>query len=1064
MTGYHYEQSDPERFQELCQSLVLDEYPDLVCFPVGQKDGGRDGWSEGASSGRTVLQVKFKRHDEPTDDVAEWMIKALELELPKVRKLVDLGAERYLMLTNARGTAPLGGGSIDRVNSWLADNYPVSASCRWRDDIDRRLHKMPALRWKFPEILSGTDGIQLALETMLKDDVERRQRAIRAFVNFQLSRDAEVKFKQIELRNDLIDLFVDVPAVLSGLTEKRFRSADMASYRAALHRLLDGSGDHLYSQAFFDSRVMSEHAREGIGVGTASLLLDIDFQADFQRIVIEGAPGQGKSTLAQYVCQVHRARYAGRSEIVDQLPESHRSAPLRLPFKVDLRDLAVWLDGRDPFDSEQAHAVAAGSRSIEAFLANAVQHCSGGISFDSNDVSAVLEQVPSLLFLDGLDEVADIKIRAQLIKAVRDGIHRLEGAGADLQVVVTTRPAAFANSPGFSKRDFTHLELLNIPQDMAFEYAQKWIRVRSLDEQDASDVRSILTEKLDAPHIRDLARNPMQLAILLTLIHSEGYSLPDERTDLYASYLEKFLTREAAKSSTVRDYRALLVKLHEYLAWVLQARSETSDGTAGSLTSDELRSFVGKYLHEHQYPDGILDTLFTGILERVWVLVQRIEGRYEFEVQPIREYFCAKHLYESASSYGEPRKEPRGTRSDRFDALARNPYWTNVIRFYAGCYSSGEVGGLYFQLEELREDAEFAFTARPRHLGSMLLGDWVFKTNPRATARVAEVAFDSLGLKLAAHGFGSSRAGDPTSLPEGAGRKELGLLAVEAMDEHGPFSSNKALSALAAANSTPEVRAKLLTHVMGSAGASRSRWIRAAGAAGVFDAVDIDWVATLAGDGCDASVVGARAVDVGRASPTAISTSAFVSEAFLAHCMRGAGSDQSKALRFTLNSWADLFAELTSMNPLLSQVLGRGGVGLTSVLSEGSASAQAAGLSSIAGFLSELEEYAKGRDRGLQTDWPAWWDHFTTISLKNFGRSWSTYHQAAAAAGIPSKDRLGRGASVMFGKERSLYDRARHARLKRGGRDWWIDQLQSASDHTDEMWWVLLLLSWQSQE
>ena len=39
---YQYENLDSGRFQELCQSLLVKEYPNVQCFPIGQRDGGRD--------------------------------------------------------------------------------------------------------------------------------------------------------------------------------------------------------------------------------------------------------------------------------------------------------------------------------------------------------------------------------------------------------------------------------------------------------------------------------------------------------------------------------------------------------------------------------------------------------------------------------------------------------------------------------------------------------------------------------------------------------------------------------------------------------------------------------------------------------------------------------------------------------------------------------------------------------------------------------------------------------------------------------------------------------------
>ncbi len=67
--------------------------------------------------------------------------------------------------------------------------------------------------------------------------------------------------------------------------------------------------------------------------------------------------------------------------------------------------------------------------------------------------------------------------------------------------------------------------------------------------------------------------------------------------------------------------------------------------------------------------------------ERVCALVSRVQGTYEFEVQPLREYFCAKYLY-NTSPYSPVGSEKTGTKPERFDAIARNFYWHNVVRFF----------------------------------------------------------------------------------------------------------------------------------------------------------------------------------------------------------------------------------------------------------------------------------------------------------------------------------------------------------------------------------------------
>ena len=179
----------------------------------------------------------------------------------------------------------------------------------------------------------------------------------------------------------------------------------------------------------------------------------------------------------------------------------------------------------------------------------------------------------------------------------------------------------------------------------------------------------------------------MQLAILLSLIHTRGGSLPDKRTALYDSYVDLFFSREAEKSSVVRDHRDLLIDIHRYLAWVLHAEAQTKK-TAGSASAEKLRRLVEAYLMEEGHDVSLAQRLFTGMVERVVALVSRVEGTYEFEVQPLREYFAARHLYDTAP-YSPPGRERRGTLPDRFDALARDLFWQNVTRFYAGCLQQG---------------------------------------------------------------------------------------------------------------------------------------------------------------------------------------------------------------------------------------------------------------------------------------------------------------------------------------------------------------------------------------
>lgn len=210
---YNYESIGPERFQELCQALLAQQFPNLQCYPVGQPDGGRDALRLYRKSEKgkefVVYQVKYRRSlkEIPASD---WLKDTVEKERKKIIRLAERGAKQYIILTNVPGTAHADVGTIDKIQAIL-DSLPLDGECWWRNDIDRRLDGFPAIKWAYPEILSGQDMLTALLDAGIATDRERRTSAIRAYVTDQYEADKQVRFKQVELQNNLFDLFIDIP-------------------------------------------------------------------------------------------------------------------------------------------------------------------------------------------------------------------------------------------------------------------------------------------------------------------------------------------------------------------------------------------------------------------------------------------------------------------------------------------------------------------------------------------------------------------------------------------------------------------------------------------------------------------------------------------------------------------------------------------------------------------------------------------------------------------------------------------------------------------------------------
>ena len=504
----------------------------------------------------------------------------------------------------------------------------------------------------------------------------------------------------------------------------------------------------------------------GRDIGLADVLLT-DTDRPFRKFLIEGAPGQGKSTASQYVCQVHRARILEKSDKLSQLPSKHRHAPERLPFRIELRRYASWLT--------DVNREKTSTDGVLVYLCQTIANISE-LSFSPDLLVAILAGSPSLIILDGLDEVADLDVRDKVVRSIEQLSSNLDAWKADAQLVVTSRPSTLREAATISTDEYIHLILADLSGASIDQYAATWVRIRKLPADEARDFRQAVTSALKAPHVADLARNPMQLAILLYLVYARGWGLPEKRTELYEAYLDMFLTREAEKTLTVRNNRNLLLELHGVIAWLLHSRAEGTEGGRGSggdIARAELETVLRRYLEYEQRSPDLIDELFSGV-QRVFVLVERGEGHFEFEVQPLREYFAARHLY-TTSPQVPSTTEMTGARPDRLEALIRSPYWMNVTRFFCGHYQKGELADLSRRLIDLQDDPHFRYLCHPVELAQHIARDYSLAASQRDTTSVVERFSSSIGLRVLANGGSRDyqTSAGPSSFSDDTGRRAV---------------------------------------------------------------------------------------------------------------------------------------------------------------------------------------------------------------------------------------------------------------------------------------------------
>ncbi|RDI26695.1 NACHT domain-containing protein [Lentzea flaviverrucosa] len=791
---YLYERLGEKPFQQLCGALLARDFPDVTCMPVGQSDGGRDIVRPAPGGGFIVYQVKWSSKTERR--IVAWLKAALDGEADNIRRLAAEGATEYFLITSVAGTSVPGRGTMDRVAAFLRERsaeYGISMRCLWRADLDARLDTAPQeLLWSYADMLAGWQLIRY-----LRESSELREReawlrdVVTKVVATQWVEDSKVKFKQVDLDScALVDLFVDVEAerVVSP------RAADRVNLPLPGADELGGAARHLLTT-----------------IRPFTLVL--------------GAPGQGKSTLTQYLCQLHRAAFLSSA---DKAAGEFTVEHPRFPLRVDLRDYASWLQGHDPFDHSPLKAVPKKSdgnaRSLESFLAHLLQVKSGDMPVSVRDAHDLITRFPPLLVLDGLDEVALAEVRKDVVTHIDQLTARLTAAECSPQVIVTARP----NSSGLAEPSadrFDTITLSPLSTQLRSEFLEKWAEARRLPPGDRATLERIFEERSGEPHIAQLAQNPMQLTILLYLIQKRGESIPQTRTELYRSYMETFLDREAAKTSAVQKHRDDLEEVTAFLGWHFQALAEL-DGADSQLSVKEIKKAVLGYLYEAQKSTHLVDELFTAVTDRVWALTSKEQDSFRFDVQPVQEYFAASYLFHVAGA------EQRGFNgSDVFRALVRRPYWFNTCRFYAGFASVNDLAALAEVLEEEIERSSAPFDlASPdvliehtRLVVWTLLADGVFAARPRTQARVALLLTDDLSIRLLSR------------------RYELPLIA----PDRGGLVLMKALQEAIAADPRQSIshsRAQLAAYMVGEGEESWSTWWQSRLIAAAGSAEEATWL------------------------------------------------------------------------------------------------------------------------------------------------------------------------------------------------------------------------------
>ena len=737
---YHLNQiEDPKHFQRLVNAILTARFGEEVRLtPLHGTDGGSDGETAPLNPnmefsctvdsplpnsplaapphpGRYLFQAKYHRTGEHRpSDLRTLVVKEFEEELRNaVLRRRDRRDVNYFFLVTNVSASKDAIAKIDTVRKrLLRSRKNLHADVWWSERIIAFLDWSPDLWLAFPELFPGR--VPPFLAQTLSQGTEGLARTFRLAIRHQYDRDLTVKFRQVELEQRLSDLFVDLDVELRAEAGDPFPVAIGESVQHLVHR-------------YAATPNLLGNMRPPRFPSTA-LELIINDEFGIRRILLEGGPGQGKSTITQMAAQIYRQRLLRRGTPSGREVNWHQMCQTRFPIRVELRSLAEWLSSKP-------------DGTLDEYIAHVVSKDAGGASVAVNEVHSFIERSSVILLLDGLDEIGSDLLRDTILDVVMITIKRFEeDLGADLRVVLTTRPPALAGRrdklDGFSRVVLGPMEPRRID-----DYLERWLAAQIKNSEERDRIRESFEGRRHDPHVDALARNPMQLSVLLQFIYLKGEAFPDRRAELYRDYFEKVIDRDVEKSRDLRKNRGLIEGLHSFLGFHFHGATEIGQGKR-TWNRAEIVELAGRWLGREGHPRAVASHYFALGEERFGLIValsgEGNETTYGFEVQPIQEYFAASYISNRLAN---------GKAHEVFELLVHRSYWREVALFLAGLRRPNEKADLVGRAKTADQDPSRGWQQNGRSIVLQLLREGVFQEPRHVLKEAMDFVAELLDMK-----------------------------------------------------------------------------------------------------------------------------------------------------------------------------------------------------------------------------------------------------------------------------------------------------------------------------
>lgn len=692
-------------------------------------------------SGYLVVQCKYRQRS--TGDSAsdtEWVTRELSSELskyPTPQSTHTATANKpqrrlptyYIFATNAVLTGNATSGGHDRCTSILneqAARLGMQGCAIWGfDELRAYLDSAHEIRQTYLGFILPDDVLHQAIENLAiqQPDFEK---ILSGFLQKELQSDYAAKLESAGQHDEkrivpLSKVFIDLP--FTSAKEKSLTPSD--SYGTLARQIIN---------------VANSVIRYSDGTKNRN--------SHFGRYAIVGGPGQGKSTIGQYLCQLYRAAILENCGVCD--PESIKilegintfsednsgftPSCLRFPFRIILNRFASDLSK----DS---------SLTIYEYVRQRIEKLGNSGTVNLSSLKRWMAGYPWIFVLDGLDEVPSSSNRTQVLEAIQHFLVDLSIEKADVIVIATTRPQGYSDE--FAKSNFQHVYLPPLSAAQALKYGSSLLEFRSHGDADKFDTtcrRLQMAAKSEAT-VR-LMSSPLQVTIMATLVERLGEP-PKQRYRLFEEYYRTIYTRESNRegshSELLRTRKTDIDIIHYRTGLLLQAQSEIAGGTGALLPLNKFVKLVQQRLEEHGL-DGsesnrLIEEIKSSALDRLIFLVSPQNEEVGFEIRSLQEFMAAEAITKGNTTL---------VRS-RIREIAPITSWRNVFLFLVGKLFSDDnielLDGVILLCDELNDSElhpEYSYLKWGSRLALEILSDGITRPSPIRERKLLRTALESL--------------------------------------------------------------------------------------------------------------------------------------------------------------------------------------------------------------------------------------------------------------------------------------------------------------------------------